>query len=198
MMDIIIVLGCSKVIGGQKNQKKRKITPYYHAYGRLTKATEVFRSIENLNKKIICSGGFGQAERMKDFLIKNGIPKKSIIEEPNSRNTIENCIYTYQIINQETEKDEKLNIHLVTDEYHIKRSIVIFDFFIERLSNKVNSFNSYGSKILAYLKEPSETDIQEIESAYISDTNIYKLYLQQSLNKYINWYPGNTILTNYV
>ena len=65
MVHIIIVLGCSKFLPGGT---KQKYTPKSHAYGRLSKTVEVYNSIQEPHKFVICSGGFGQAEKMKKFL----------------------------------------------------------------------------------------------------------------------------------
>jgi hypothetical protein len=200
-MNVVVVLGCSKVLQGAS---KQNYTPKSHAYGRLKKTVDVFNAIkegQEENKIIVCSGGHGQAEKMKKFLIKNDIEESKILTEPYSKNTIENCIFTYELLNKwlSTSNLSKpiLNIFLVTDDYHIKRSETIFRFFTNRLINLPNfpnedhrlSITCHGSNFLSYLEDFSEDEEKQIEQCYLNDALIMVNYLNTSLNQYQNWYP---------
>lgn len=190
MTHFIIVLGCSKVL---TNGNKQKYTPRSHAYGRLMKTAEVYNSIQDPDKIIICSGGFGQANKMKKYLIELNIETDFFVE-PFSRNTIENCIFSYELISKwlmSNEERKDFHIHIVTDDYHIKRSEIIFKFFINRLPYYVQSFSCHGSFFLNYLEDIYESDREEIEKAYLNDRNIIELKLNNSLIEYQNWYPIN-------
>lgn len=212
MVHIIIVLGCSKVL---KYGTKEKYTPRSHAFGRLSKTVEVYNSIDDENKFIICSGGFGQANKMKDYLMRSNITEPHIFCEPYSKNTIENCIFSYDLLSkwslsepfvnnlippelrilyeplelQEFNNVADLHLHIVTDDYHIKRSETIFRFFLERLPYSPKTFSCHGSLFLDYLSDPSENDKEEIQKAYLSDVNITNQYLKNSLIQYQKWNP---------
>jgi hypothetical protein len=200
-MNVVIVLGCSKVLEGGN---KKEYTPKSHAYGRLKKTIEIFNTIkegQDENKIIICSGGHGQAEKMKSFLMINDIEENKILTEPYSRNTIENCIFTYELLNKWLSTSNLsqpiLNIFLVTDDYHIKRSETIFRFFTNRLINLPNFPNEdhrlsiicSGSNFLSYIEDFSESEEKQIEHCYLNDALIITNYLNASLNQYQNWYP---------
>ena len=49
-MNVIVVLGCSKVLEGGD---KKRYTPKSHAYGRLKKTVEVFNNISSENNNYI-------------------------------------------------------------------------------------------------------------------------------------------------
>jgi len=161
-MDVVIILGISKFL---KGGSRTNITNRSHAYSRLMKGYDVYNSIESENKLIICSGGFGQAKLMKKFLIQKGIPEYKIVEEGNSRTTIENCIYSYEYLSKLID-GEDVTIHLVTNDYHIERSEYIFNHFKFDLKTKVIPYNS---SILSYIPDYTEEDFEEVEIARKND-----------------------------
>jgi len=172
-MNVVIILGISKFLkGGSK-----KITNRSHSYSRLMKGYDVYNSLEG-DKFLICSGGFGQAELMKKFLVDKGIPEQLIIEEFNSRTTIENCVYSYYYLNNlSSSSSYNLNsynsynefiIHIVTNDYHIKRSEYIFNFFKYKLKSKVVII-PHSSSILSYIPNYTEEDFNEVEASRIID-----------------------------
>lgn len=172
MVNVVVILGCKRRLPlsketNDKKEKTKEIDESYHLYSRLKKGLEVYNSIKDPEKFIICSGGVGEAESMKGFLLSQnkGIALK-IMLETQSLNTIENCVYTYNLLkswyfsdphldarskeglslhlsdflSEDEEKDkikdidlQNLTIHLVTNDYHIKRSEIIFHHFKERL-----------------------------------------------------------------
>ena len=187
-MDIVIVLGCSKNLNGTNGGE---YTNKSHAYGRLKKASQVFVELENKYKVIVCSGGFRQAKKMKKFLIGEGIDGNNILIEPYSRNTIENCIFTYELLNKiylNLEKYEKSTIHLVTDEYHINRSENIFQFFKKRLVFP-SKIQTHKSLMLDYLGDVSDYEKNKIEQCYLHDSMILS-NMENSLKLYEDWHPN--------
>lgn len=180
MVNVVVILGCKRRLPLSKdkketNDKEKEIDESYHLYSRLKKGLEVYNSIKDPEKFIICSGGVGEAESMKEFLISQNNQQNNqqnkdvalkIMLENQSLNTIENCVYTYNLLkswyfsdphldarskeglslhlsdflSEDEEKDkikdidlQNLTIHLVTNDYHIKRSEIIFNHFKERL-----------------------------------------------------------------
>lgn len=59
---------------------------------------------------------------MKDILVVMGVPESSILMENRSRNTIENALYTAEILKMNKAK----SILLVTSAFHMKRSVNLF------------------------------------------------------------------------
>jgi uncharacterized SAM-binding protein YcdF (DUF218 family) len=87
-----------------------------------------FKLWKRIKKPILVSGGSvfrnseSEASAMKRFLVELGIPEDEIIEEKKSRNTLENALFTREIL--ETEGIDK--ICLVTSAFHMPRSVLIF------------------------------------------------------------------------
>tara|TARA_R110001599_G_scaffold143451_1_gene324436 strand:+ start:630 stop:1199 length:570 start_codon:yes stop_codon:yes gene_type:complete len=170
-MNVIVILGISKFLqGGSKT-----ITNRSHSYARLITAYDLYQKMET--NFIICSGGFGQAKMMKNFLVNLGVPAEQIVEEGQSRTTIENCVYSYEYLNQignntgyygANHHQDNINLHIVTNDYHIERSMYIFNFFTYRLKIKVHLLAHSGS-ILEYLPDYTEADVQEVQIARDND-----------------------------
>jgi uncharacterized SAM-binding protein YcdF (DUF218 family) len=68
------------------------------------------------------SGGTPESTDMASILTSLGIPKKAIIEEPNSLNTYENAVNIKKILEQRSIK----KVLLVTSASHMPRSLLIF------------------------------------------------------------------------
>lgn len=162
-MHIVVILGISKTL---KNNSIKNINPYHHSYSRLMKGYDVYNNISSEDKMIICSGGFGQAEKMKKFLISKGILEYKIIEENRSRTTIENCVYSYERMNQMN--IDYLTIHLVTNDYHMERSLYIFNFFTYKLLISP-IIHTYTTDILEYITDYTSDDQREVNEAWSKD-----------------------------
>lgn len=211
MVHVIIVLGCSNVLRDEnKKTGKREIDCYFHSYSRLLKALEVYNNLDTNEKIIICSGYNNQAQNMKQFLIEKGVPTSRILEEPESRNTIENCIYSYNILKSwcQTEMSVQyldgvdidelknidlvdtsfINIHLVTNDYHIHRSNIIFNYFIPRIGEKTQ-IDCYSSNILDFIDNIDERDRKEVFDLHLHDHKIVLSSLDKSLSYYRGLYP---------
>ena len=218
-MDIIIILGCSRGLE-KKEDKNIVITNKSHLYYRLEEGFKVYNEIDNPAKIIICSGGgsVNEAVIMKEYLTEKGIPDYRIHKEIYSKNTIENCIFTYQLLSRYLAKElsleeiqgkdvsnqrqleldginkltwidiSKINIHLVTSDYHIERSLLIFNHFKSRL----NYINSYiNSKIIPHsaFLDNNIVDTDIAKKSISTDKHITK-NLNTYLRRYDNWYPS--------
>ena len=96
---------------------------------RLLNTLELFH--KGIIKKIIITGASGslssnlkEADIIKSFLIRIGVPKEKIIVENQSKNTHENAIYT-ELTCKELEMD-KYSFLLITSDYHMRRSLSCF------------------------------------------------------------------------
>lgn len=225
MNHVVIVLGCSRTVCEISPAVEDFYTPYHHSYSRVKKALDVYNQIETENKIFICSGYKGQAQKMKKFLTEMGIKNDKILCEPYSRNTIENCIFSYDLLNRwmltlenfgsfnisgiEDEyltklgypsidvklasltgdeisfKSTCINIHVVTNDYHIDRSATVFQHFSDRLTSAYQFF-FHSANIIDFIdNEDVRIDIQkcfDIEKTI----DIPKL-----LSEYHNWHPSS-------
>jgi uncharacterized SAM-binding protein YcdF (DUF218 family) len=83
-------------------------------------------------KKILISGASGsltselkEAEILKRYLIKIGIPDSCVLAENSSKNTYENATYCEKILTQ-IHKNEVINCLIITSDYHLRRSLACF------------------------------------------------------------------------
>lgn len=116
-LDYMIILGAG--LDGYNVGKTLK--------SRLDKAIEYY----NLNKdvKIIVTGGQGknevisEAEAMYNYLVSKDIPKENIIKEDKATTTLENIIFSKEIL--ENRNSENKKVLIVTNEFHLTRSMII-------------------------------------------------------------------------
>ena len=115
--DYIIILGC-------KIRSDGTLTPLLK--GRVDKAIDFYKLQKDKTGKeliFIPSGGKGvdevisEGDAIKNYLIEQGISKKNIIVENNSKNTYENIKYSYNLI-----KDKTCKIAISTTKYHVFRA----------------------------------------------------------------------------
>ncbi|BBM52456.1 hypothetical protein JMUB3935_1435 [Leptotrichia trevisanii] len=116
-VDYVIILGAR--VKGEKPTKS--------LMERIKAATEYLK--KNLEIKVIATGGQGKNENVaeglaiKRELLKNGISENRIILEDKSKNTVENFKFSLEKIeNIEKNKNQKVKILIVTNDYHIFRS----------------------------------------------------------------------------
>ncbi len=101
---------------------------------RLDKGIEL--ATKHTNSKVIVSGGQGfgetitEAEAMKRYMINKGIVAERIIEEDRATSTLENIIYSKELMH-----DEKAVVALITSEFHMFRA---------RLIAKFNGLRTFG------------------------------------------------------
>lgn len=111
--DHMIVLGAGLKNGDQLSYMLRT---------RLEKAMEVFK--KNPKLKIIVSGGQGkdelltEAEAMKIYLIKHGIPEDQIILEDQARSTYENLLFSQRKL----KSSDNQKIIILSSNFHIFRA----------------------------------------------------------------------------
>ncbi len=110
-LDYIIVLGAQVTERGPSRVLKYRLDK---AYDYLT---------ENENTKCIVSGGKGanepyaEAVGMKKYLLEKGIPEERIIVEDKSLTTLENMIYSKELIEKEA------SVGIVTNNFHVFRGV---------------------------------------------------------------------------
>ncbi len=113
---------------------------------RLTAALDIYGS--NPNTVFILSGGQGsdeeisEAQCMENFLISHGVPKKNLIKEELSTDTVSNVQNSKRLLSQLGISD---GIVCISSEYHIKR--------IEKICNDEGlNVTSYGAKTSSAIK----------------------------------------------
>ena len=127
---------------------------------RLLNTLELFH--KGIIKKIIITGASGslssdlkEADILKSFLIRIGIPREKIIVENQSKNTHENAIYT-ELTCKELEMD-KYSFLLITSDYHMRRSL--------------SCFKKTGLNITPFVKESDEFHF-DLEYLIVPQTNV--------------------------
>jgi uncharacterized SAM-binding protein YcdF (DUF218 family) len=113
--DVILLLGCRALQDGTP-------TPCIRARSR--HAASLYK--QGLAPRIIASGGpslSGPAEAgvMANLLREDGVPEAAIIQEDRSHNTIQNVLYSLQIMRERGWRTAVL----VTEPYHINRAQII-------------------------------------------------------------------------
>ena len=134
--DYVIILGA-----GLQGNKPKDVLKY-----RLDKAIDYYKKYPNVI--FIVSGGKGKDEiiseskAMKNYLISHSIPQNNIIEENKSTKTLENLIFSYNLIPPNIK-----NIGVISNDFHMYR--------IKFFANLLNlSMLKHPLKIkLAYLLE---------------------------------------------
>jgi len=132
-----------------------------------------------LGKTIITSGGFGrltskftksEADRFKDILVENKVPKDIIFVEDKSTNTGENIRFSQNLI---LDKPIKANsIILVTKTYMEKRALATFQKQWLKTETKVQ-ITSPKTSFETFLHSQ---DIQNFINIIVGDTQRLKLY----------------------
>ena len=127
---------------------------------RLLNTLELFH--KGIIKKIIITGASGslssdlkEADIIKSFLIRIGVPREKIIVENQSKNTHENAIYT-ELTCKEHEMD-KYSFLLITSDYHMRRSL--------------SCFKKTGLNITPFVKESDEFHF-DLEYLIVPQTNV--------------------------
>lgn len=98
--------------------------------------------------KILATGGIGhlsrerltpEAFKMKDYLVEQGIPKKDILVELNSRNTYENIKFSLELIKKKY-NTTNAKLVLITSDFHMKRCKGIIE-------KELGTFNVLGQEV---------------------------------------------------
>jgi len=118
---------------------------------------------DSVINKIIITGASGslqseiiEAEFLKSYLVKIGIPETDIICETKSQNTFQNAAYTVELISAIHESAP--SCLLITSEFHYRRSIACFtknnlavDPYLRKFKQKTISIEDYIQPQSAYL-----------------------------------------------
>lgn len=122
------------VLGGFTRSGLHRVDDRYTASAanpRITVAMELYRL--GKVKKILVSSGDGavfrrtpepEADEVKAFLVRTGIPEEDIIIENASRNTRDNAVFTKALVDEKFPRSKCL---LITSGSHMPRSIACFE-----------------------------------------------------------------------
>ncbi len=119
------------VLGGYSWYDYRMAKPQFmRSSDRLWQALRLLQ--QGRIKKLLISGGSGslampfdkEAGHIRNFLLQIGIPNEKIIIENESKNTIENAIFSKKIIDSLNTGHKVL---LITSAFHMRRSLAIFE-----------------------------------------------------------------------
>ena len=84
---------------------------------------------ENPDTICIVTGGKGRNESVsegdggREYLISKGIDPSKIIAETKAMDTVENLVYSFQLMDLESKGSDKVNIGIVTNNFHLFRGI---------------------------------------------------------------------------
>ncbi len=118
------------LLGGMISLNSTEENIEFNQYNdRLLNTLELFH--KDIIKNIIITGASGslnsnmkEADILKSYLVRIGIPTENIIIENKSKNTHENALYTEMTC--EKLHIEKSSFLLITSDYHMRRSISCF------------------------------------------------------------------------
>lgn len=159
-LDYMIVLGAG--IDGEKVGKTLK--------SRLDEAIKYYEL--NKNVDIIVSGGQGkdeiisEAEAMYRYLIEKGVNPNQIIKEDKATTTLENIIFSKEILKNRNDEDKKILI--VTNEFHLYRSMLIAN-ILDIKNEGLSSYTPFKVRVNYLLREYPTIVIDFIKS------NLYKV-----------------------
>ncbi len=113
--DAIVVLGC-RVLPAARGQLHRR-------------AEVAARAFHELHpRRVIASGGrrwqgVAEATALAEHLVALGVPRSAIVRELWSLTTVENALYTAELLRAES----LANPVVVTSDWHVKRALACFD-----------------------------------------------------------------------
>jgi uncharacterized SAM-binding protein YcdF (DUF218 family) len=118
---------------------------------RMLQSIDLFK--RGISEKIIYTGGadtiFGsykpEAELVKIFMIKCGIPDSAIMIETNSINTYQNAAYTAKMLEKKDPNFKNKKYLLVTSGFHMRRALACFEkqgFNVEGYTTDIRSIRS--------------------------------------------------------
>ena len=127
------------------------------------------------------------ADVFKDYFLKNGIPKKNIVTEINSRDTVGDAIFSkINIVKNSNCK----SILVVTSYYHVERTKMIFDFIYgANYSIKVEASDDISSDTLTE-KEKKSINVFKTTFKGVEVGNDMKIY--ERIRAQHPFYNGDT------
>lgn len=118
--DAIIVLGAQVLLSGEPNTQLQ---------WRLDAAAEAWR-LKNVPIAVCGAQGkdepLPEAEAMRNYLVKQGIPEEMILMDPNSFNTNENLRNAAALLK---DRPEVRRVLIVTSDYHVPRAMALAEDF---------------------------------------------------------------------
>ena len=119
----------------------------------------------NYSSKIIVSGGGGEAEKMQEFLIKNNIEENRIICENNSKDSFENALFCFNLMQELNPK----SLTVISDSTQIKRALVIFNQFNfqNKTCIKISGFTDKNPKLSQFDKMTIYRDLLRVIGFYL-------------------------------
>ena len=159
-VDYAIVLGAG--LNGDKVSKTLK--------SRLDKLIEYYNKHEDI--KIIVSGAKGkneiisEAQAMYNYLVDKGINKEKIIKEDKATTTLENIIYSKEILMKYNKENERVVI--VTNDYHLFRARLIAN-ILDLKNEGLSSQSSISGRIYYMIREYPTTIIDIVRSLYLKN-----------------------------
>ncbi len=122
------------VLGGLSNSKTEpKDRLYFNSNGnRLTQAIELFR--QGKIRQILFTGGLApslgeheaEAGRVRRYLKRIGFPMHAVRFEEKSRNTYENAVFAWKLLEPERKRGKRHRTLLLTDGFHMRRAQLCF------------------------------------------------------------------------
>ena len=151
---------------------------------RLLNTIELYKT--GIVKNILITGASGsmtsemkEADILKSFLIKIGVPKKRILIEDRSKNTYENAIYTANKLN-ELHPENDIKCLIITSNYHMRRSLGCF--------NKTDLF------VFPFIKKPTPEKLHfDLEHIIIPQSHTlfnWKVLLHEIIGYYTYKFMG--------
>jgi uncharacterized SAM-binding protein YcdF (DUF218 family) len=118
--DILVVLGGSMLVAGTGPQA----TLGYDSYLRIAYASWVLHS--RRFTWVVVSGAGGLAQGMDKYLVRDGIPPASILEEPQATSTFENAGYVKDLLARRHLLAPSCRIVILTSDFHSWRASRVF------------------------------------------------------------------------
>lgn len=152
--DVIVVLGSGL---------RRDGSPGPSLYRRAEKAARLYE--EGYSPNIICTGGFtagqvrSEAQACAEILRDEGVPASAIVLEEQSRSTIENAMYTRQIM----DSNGWQTAVVVSDGYHLLRAGWIFQQAgVQAVTSPADSDPPRYSLFVAIVREVAALHLQAL------------------------------------
>ena len=147
---VMVILGCRVMPGG---------TPSILLQDRLNTALNYWEDHRDIT--VVVSGGQGQnepkseAQCMAEVLMDSGIPGDQILQEDRSSNTMENLVFTRDLLMEEGIDVRETDILVVSNGFHLTRARMLAERFgYGSVSTLAAPTTHLPSRIQMYIREP--------------------------------------------
>ena len=147
---VMVILGCRVMPGG---------TPSILLQDRLNTALNYWEDHRDIT--VVVSGGQGQnepkseAQCMAEVLMDSGIPGDQILQEDRSSNTMENLVFTRDLLMEEGIDVRETDILVVSNGFHLTRARMLAERFgYGSVSTLADPTTHLPSRIQMYIREP--------------------------------------------